>query len=288
MRTMGFLGMAVVAALGLSSVACSGKVKLAAKVETPKPEAPKDTDGDGITDDVDKCVNEKEDGLPPDPKDGCPSDDPDNDGIKGAADKCPTEPETVNGHEDEDGCPDKKPRVQVTAKAVVINEKIQFEFGKAEVNKASFDLLNEVAKVINDNPQIEFLEVAGHADSVGGDAQNLLLTKGRSNAVMTYLVGKGVMKSRMRAAGYGEHCPLDPADTDAAREKNRRVEFHIMRLDGKDTDVKLGCEEAEKKGIKPKGVPATAPKKADIEKAGKKDDKGGKKKLTDKVEDAKK
>jgi len=189
----------------------------------------------------------------------------------------------VNQFEDEDGCPDKKPRVQVTAKAVVINEKIQFEFGRAEVNKASFDLLDEVAKVVNDNPQIEFLEVAGHADSVGGDATNLLLTKGRSNAVMQYLIAKKVMRSRMRAAGYGEHCPIDAADTDAAREKNRRVEFAIMRIDGKDTGAKLGCAEAEKKGIKPKGVPATAPKKADIEKAGKKAAPAKKKKLTDKI-----
>ena len=141
-----------------------------------------DPDGDGIAGDADRCPNEKEDGLAPDPRDGCISPDPDGDGVIGAADKCPAEPETRNGFEDEDGCPDKAPRVLVTATEVKINEKILFAFGKATIEQASQNLLDEIAFVINDHPQIEYLEVAGHADKVGTAASNVQLTKQRAQA----------------------------------------------------------------------------------------------------------
>ena len=225
-----------------------------------------DPDGDGIVGDADRCPNEKEDGLPPDPKDGCKSPDPDGDGILGDADKCPSEPETKNGFEDEDGCPDKAPRVLVTATEVKINEKILFAFGKATIEPASQNLLDEIAFVINDHPQIEYLEVAGHADKVGTDALNAQLTKRRAQAVLDALAKRSVDKRRMHAQGYGSHCQIDPGESEPAREKNRRVEFKIMRIDGVETGVALGCEEAGKHGIKPLGVAKTAPRRADLEK----------------------
>jgi outer membrane protein OmpA-like peptidoglycan-associated protein len=225
-----------------------------------------DPDGDGIVGDADRCPNEKEDGLAPDPKDGCKSPDPDGDGILGDADKCPGEPETKNGFEDEDGCPDKAPRVLVTATEVKINEKILFAFGKATIEPVSQDLLDEIAFVINDHPQIEYLEVAGHADKVGTEALNVQLTKQRAQAVLDALVKRKVDKRRMHAQGYGEHCPIDKGEAEVAREKNRRVEFKIMRIDGVDTGVALGCETAATHGIKAATVPKTAPKRADLEK----------------------
>jgi OmpA-OmpF porin, OOP family len=225
-----------------------------------------DPDGDGIAGDADRCPNEKEDGLAPDPKDGCVSPDPDGDGVLGDADKCPTEPETKNGFEDEDGCPDKAPRVQVTKTEVKINEKILFAFGKATIEPASQNLLDEIAFVINDHPQIEYLEVAGHADKVGTDAVNAQLTKQRAQAVVAALVKRAVDKRRLEAQGYGNHCPVDKGESEPAREKNRRVEFKIMRIDGVNTGVATGCEEAASHGIKPQSVPKSAPARADLEK----------------------
>jgi len=64
-------------------------------------------------------------------------------------------------------------------------------------------------------------------------------------------VGLGVDKKRMRPQGYGRYCPIDPGDSDEAREKNRRVEFKILRMSGKDTSVPVGCAAATAKGIKP-------------------------------------
>jgi OOP family OmpA-OmpF porin len=225
-----------------------------------------DPDGDGIVGDADRCPNEKEDGLAPDPKDGCKSPDPDGDGVIGDADKCPSEPETKNGYLDDDGCPDTMPRVLVTKTEVKINEKILFAFGKATIEPASQNLLDEIAFVINDHPQIEHLEVGGHADKVGTDALNAQLTKQRAQAVLDALAKRAVDKRRMHAQGYGNHCSLDKGESEAAREKNRRVEFKIMRIDGVDTGVALGCEEAVKHGIKPIAVPKAAPTRAELEK----------------------
>jgi len=224
-----------------------------------------DPDGDGIIGSADKCPNEKEDGLPPDPKDGCASVDPDGDGIIGDTDKCPKEPETKNGYQDADGCPD-TPRVVVTKTEVKISEKIMFAFAKATIEQASQNLLDEIAFVINDSPQIEYLEVAGHADKIGTDAVNVQLTKRRAQAVIDALVKRQVDARRMRAQGYGNYCPLDSGDSDAAREKNRRVEFKIMRIDGVETGVALGCELATQRGITSASVPKNAPTHAELEK----------------------
>lgn len=67
-----------------------------------------DNDGDGILDTADKCPNEPEDKDGWEDGDGCPelNDDTDGDGLVGEDDKCPTEPEDKDGFQDEDGCPD--------------------------------------------------------------------------------------------------------------------------------------------------------------------------------------
>jgi OOP family OmpA-OmpF porin len=73
----------------------------------PPPVAVKDSDGDGIPDDVDKCPHAPEDKDGFEDADGCPDPDNDKDGIPDSIDKCPNEPETKNGIDDDDGCPEK-------------------------------------------------------------------------------------------------------------------------------------------------------------------------------------
>jgi OOP family OmpA-OmpF porin len=70
---------------------------------------PKDTDGDGLMDDEDKCPNDPEDIDQHEDADGCPDTDNDGDGIADADDKCPDVPESANGIDDEDGCPEDDP-----------------------------------------------------------------------------------------------------------------------------------------------------------------------------------
>jgi len=71
-----------------------------------QPTGPKDSDGDGIPDDQDKCPNEPEDKDGFQDDDGCPDPDNDADGVPDAQDKCPMQPEDKDGFQDDDGCPD--------------------------------------------------------------------------------------------------------------------------------------------------------------------------------------
>jgi outer membrane protein OmpA-like peptidoglycan-associated protein len=70
------------------------------------PPKPGDRDGDGLTDDVDKCPDDAEDFDKFEDEDGCPDLDNDADGLKDKDDKCPNEPEDIDKFQDEDGCPD--------------------------------------------------------------------------------------------------------------------------------------------------------------------------------------
>jgi OOP family OmpA-OmpF porin len=75
--------------------------------DTPRlPPKPGDRDGDGLTDDIDKCPDEPEDKDGYQDEDGCPDPDNDADGIKDVVDKCPMDPEDLDKFEDEDGCPE--------------------------------------------------------------------------------------------------------------------------------------------------------------------------------------
>jgi hypothetical protein len=67
--------------------------------------------------------------------------------------------------------------------------------------------------------------------------------------VVTYLVNKGVSRNKLRSVGYGEYCPVDAESNEAAWEKNRRVEFKVLSVNGQSTGVKPACERAQQHGI---------------------------------------
>ncbi|WP_437632451.1 OmpA family protein [Sorangium sp. So ce854] len=209
-----------------------------------------DNDKDGIPDKSDQCPNDPEDKDGFEDEDGCPDPDNDRDGIPDVTDKCPDEPETFNGLEDEDGCPDKG-NVVIEENNIVILEKIQFATGSAEILPESFGIVQAVAETLKHHPEFTMIEVQGHADERSADAYNLKLTQARADAVVAALVQRGVNRNAVRAMGYGEYCPLDPAHNAAAWEKNRRVEFKVVRTDKGPTNVELGCATARSKGVVP-------------------------------------
>jgi len=98
--------------------------------------------------------------------------------------------------------PPAPPRVVLTASSVAIGEKVQFATGSAEILPVSHGLLDEVAKVLADNPQIELLQVEGHTDSTGTAALNRRLSQQRAESVMKYLESRGVVAGRMQAKGF--------------------------------------------------------------------------------------
>jgi outer membrane protein OmpA-like peptidoglycan-associated protein len=215
------------------------------------PEA--DNDKDGIPDANDQCPNDAEDRDKFEDEDGCPDPDNDRDQIPDAKDKCPNDPETYNGYQDEDGCPDKG-KVVIEGNDIIIFEKVQFETNSAKILPASNEILNAVSAVLKGHPEFQVVEVGGHADERGSDDHNLKLTKARAASVMDALRSRGIATNRLLSQGYGEYCPLDDRSTPAAWDKNRRVEFKVVRTEEGDTGVKRGCEAARGKGIYPPGT----------------------------------
>jgi outer membrane protein OmpA-like peptidoglycan-associated protein len=116
------------------------------------------------------------------------------------------------------------------AKALTDSGKIDiygvlFDVDKTTIKPDSKATLDEVAKLLKDNPDLK-LEVAGHTDSTGGDDHNLKLSEGRAAAVVDALVKTyAIDASRLQAKGYGSSKPVATNDTDAGRAKNRRVEL---------------------------------------------------------------
>jgi len=191
--------------------------------------APTDADGDGITDDVDACpqvvgvTNE-------DPKkNGCPAD-ADGDSILDADDACPEEAGVKNEDPRLNGCPppDQTQHVIVTRKEIVITQKIEFAIGRSNIKQVSFGLVDEIAQVLKDHPEVLKVEVQGHTDNTGSDDLNRRLSDARAKAVMAALVQRGVEKERLTAKGYGPDKPLASNDTDDGKAKNRRVQFEIV------------------------------------------------------------
>ncbi|MBM4396590.1 MAG: OmpA family protein [Deltaproteobacteria bacterium] len=178
-----------------------------------------DTDKDGIPDLKDACPADPG----PEKLKGCP--DRDGDGIADREDKCPE----VYGKKEFDGCPPPTPStVRVTAKKIEILQQVHFATNKAVIRKDSFQLLHDVAKVLNDNPHIRKIRVEGHTDNVGKPAKNLTLSQQRAGAVKTFLVNAGVAADRLDAQGFGDTRPVDDNSLPAGRAANRRVEFVIV------------------------------------------------------------
>ncbi len=126
-----------------------------------------------------------------------------------------------------------KAKARVVADRIEILDKVYFDVGKATIRAESFALLDEVAGVLIQHPRLLKVSVDGHTDDQGSAKVNTRLSQLRAEAVLAYLVGKGVEAERLVAVGFGPARPLDPARTPAAREQNRRVEFVIVeqRLD---------------------------------------------------------
>lgn len=180
-----------------------------------------DSDGDGVNDLDDKCPTDKGEVA----KGGCPHDS-DGDGLHDGMDKCPD----VAGPKERQGCPEQ--RVVVTATKVAITERIFFETGENKIKKESLSLIDEIAGVLKNNPQIKKVRIEGHTDNVGDPADNLRLSTDRAHAVRKYLVSRGLAANRLEAQGFGDSKPLADNGTDEGRAKNRRVEFVIVEKGG--------------------------------------------------------
>ncbi len=223
-----------------------------------------DTDSDGFPDSIDACIDLAEDGLDPEPGDGCPvTSDRDGDGIVDLDDQCPGQAEDRDGLLDEDGCPetdadgdqvpdtrDACPLVEGVEqgdpkrdgcplrkeKKLIVEEEgelkllqpVQFESGTAEIKEVSYPILDEVVDVMMERPDVS-IAVHGHTDARGSYRYNLALSQRRAAAVVKYLADRGIAIERLGSEGYGPSEPIATNDTAEGRAANRRVEFKIVQ-----------------------------------------------------------
>ena len=147
--------------------------------------------------------------------------DTDGDGVYDSEDDCPNTPKGTKV--DSRGCPMKVQLFNETRKKVRL-EGVNFELESDRLTHESHDILNRVAKALEDRPDLR-VEVAGHTDNTGTPDYNRDLSQKRADAVRNYLISKGINGSRLTAKGYGETEPEVPNDTLEGRMQNRRVEL---------------------------------------------------------------
>ncbi len=177
-----------------------------------------DRDADGVNDEDDKCPDVVGYGR----YDGCPIPDSDGDGINDEEDQCPT----VKGVKENKGCPVGEIRKEIVEKVNFAARRIQFRFGKSELDPASFQVLDEVAEIMKQDPSLK-IAVEGHTSSDGNFNANMRLSQARAERVKAYLISQGVAASRLSAKGFGQTRPLNNAKTDEEKAQNRRVELKL-------------------------------------------------------------
>jgi outer membrane protein OmpA-like peptidoglycan-associated protein len=216
--------------------------------------APKDSDGDGVTDDLDKCPDTPKgatvdasgcpmdsdgdgvyDGLdmcpgtpkgtPVDAK-GCPLDS-DGDGVPDNLDKCPGTP--PNTRVDKDGCPLTGKEAELLDTGQLRLQNVLFETNKADLKPESYPALDEVGSILAKWPELK-IEIGGHTDDRGAADYNQSLSQRRAQAVLDYLTShfSSIHGDQYTVVGYGESQPVASNDTAQGRAQNRRVEFKVL------------------------------------------------------------
>ncbi len=198
-----------------------------------------DTDGDGIKDDVDKCPTVP--GVVA--YEGCPVPDTDNDGIKDDMDKCPTVPGIAKYEgcpipdTDGDGINDEEDKCPTVAGIKELYgcprpdfkaENVLFSTGKAVLVASGKKELDIIADYLKTYTGFNVI-VEGHTDASGDAKLNQKLSEDRAKSAKNYLVSKGIDADRLSTVGFGESQPIADNKTAAGMKKNRRVQFKIVQ-----------------------------------------------------------
>ena len=110
--------------------------------------------------------------------------------------------------------------------SVVLKGDVSFDTNSSVVRPGLYGELDRIASVLVQYPQT-VIRIEGHTDSVGSEAYNMDLSRRRAEAVKNLLVQRGVADSRLEVVAFGESLPVATNDTEAGRQKNRRVELKI-------------------------------------------------------------
>lgn len=111
--------------------------------------------------------------------------------------------------------------------AVLLDRKISFAPGSAELDTGGRAVVDRLAEILNGCDKAK-IEIAGHTDSQGREEMNQSLSQSRADAVLQGLIAKRVLTSGLTSVGYGEATPIADNDSEEGREANRRIEFTLI------------------------------------------------------------
>ena len=106
-------------------------------------------------------------------------------------------------------------------------DRLLFDTGKATLQPASDEQLNNIASILKAYPQVK-VRIGGYTDNTGDPAANLQLSQQRADAVRAALIQGGVDPSMVVAKGYGSANPIASNDTVDGRFRNRRIEYRVI------------------------------------------------------------
>lgn len=183
---------------------------------------PPDRDGDGVIDALDVCPDEPGSDFSGPDRLGCQPD-RDDDGILDFLDACPDVFGVKQADPTLNGCP-----VYTAHRKVEFPGPVEFDVDKSTLRPDALTILDRVARILDEHPEIRQVRIEGHTDNHFGLAHGVRLSRARAEAVRDYLVRKGVAASRLVTEGYADMRPKASNDTEAGRQANRRVEFLIL------------------------------------------------------------
>ena len=134
--------------------------------------------------------------------------------------------------------PPPPPKVVIKTSNPPAITRIEFDKGSSKPKQEADAILKEVAAVMNAHPEIDLVQVEGHAES----KEPKDISQQRADAVRAALIAKGVDGKRLRAKGYRDLCHWGP-------DRDRRVEFKIVTTNGKPSGIDTGCPEAKAAGV---------------------------------------
>ncbi len=114
-----------------------------------------------------------------------------------------------------------------TTEGFTIPFKLPFETGKAVVVTQAFPMLDDVARRLVENDHVDLVQIEGHADAKDDGESSERVSQQRAEAVVAYLVAKGVHAKRLVAKGLGASHMLVSSDAED-KSANRRVEFNVL------------------------------------------------------------
>ncbi len=124
---------------------------------------------------------------------------------------------------------------------VIKLDKVYYDYNKASFRPDAKPELDRLVDLLNTYPSMQ-IELGSHTDSRGQAAYNQDLSSRRASSVVSYLIGKGISSSRLKAVGYGESAPTNGCVdgvpcSEAQHQQNRRTEIKIIRLDNKNVKI---------------------------------------------------